>query len=85
MTQILPELQGSGQADAGDCPNAGGLGGVGGGAACSPLCPGGHLAVGSHGTPVRGGGEGAVWSPWASQKPGMTGSSSWASQDVAGH
>ena len=43
---------------------------------------GGHLAVGSHGTPVCRDREGAFQGPWASQSPGMTGSSSWSSQDI---
>ena len=30
-------------------------------------------------------GEGAVQGPWASRSPGMTGSSSWASQDAPEH
>jgi hypothetical protein len=51
-----------------------------------------HLTVGNHRTPIWvgvsvwvGGGEGAVRSPWASRRPGMTGSSSWAWQDVTEH
>jgi hypothetical protein len=51
-------------------------------ATCSPCRLCGHLAVGRHGT--RGSREGLVRGPSASWNPGMTGSSSWASNDVAG-
>jgi hypothetical protein len=69
---VLPELWGSRRADAW---------------VCSPHHPGNHLVVGSHGIPVRGvwGVEGAVCCPLASGRPGMTGSSPWASQDIKGH
>jgi hypothetical protein len=39
-------------------------------------CLGGCLSVGSHGTLVLRGREGAVWGLWASQRPEMTGSQS---------
>ena len=42
--------------------------------------PGGHVAVGSHRTPVHRGREEAVAGLWASQRPEMTGSQSRTSQ-----
>ena len=66
MTGVLPELGETGRADAGDC-------------LVLSTPPGGRLAVGSHGTSVLEGGEGAVWGPWVSHSPGTTDSSPWAS------
>ena len=59
-------------------------------ATCSPSGPlGGRLAVASHESTVLGRGRGAVEREQSEvsgrQRPEMTGSSSWASQDIAGH
>jgi hypothetical protein len=51
------------------------------GTALSSLCClGERLFVGSHGTPVFRGREGAIWGLWASRRPKMLGSQSWTSQ-----